>query len=220
MRPTLRIAAGLLPALLLLQSCMGTRTLAHPTVRIQTAGGVELGVVTDYGLVFLGRTARAGDIDVTAWFGDGPSIERAVIEPISPDLCTAETEIRLPSVPLAYRDPKPGETLVLVGRTLYGFYDLDVVVREEPRVEGIVIDVPPELDGLSDQIGAGLFEVPERDFSKARLVGLVSARLRIETAEGPREYLAVLGPRELWRLVTLRRDQEQRRRWVYRDDIL
>ena len=32
--------------------------------------------------------------------------------------------------------------------------------------------------------------------------------------------LAVLGPDELWRLVTHRRDRDVRQPWVYREDIL
>jgi hypothetical protein len=48
----------------------------------------------------------------------------------------------------------------------------------------------------------------------------VTGQLRLETEHGPRHYLTVLGPSELWRLVTLRRDHGTRRRWVYREDIL
>jgi hypothetical protein len=189
-------------------------------VRIQTSGGVELGASTDYGLVFLGRTARAGDIDVTAWYGDGPSIERAVIEPVSPEFCTAETEIRLPSVPMSFADPDPGEQLLVIGRSLIDFWKAEVTVQEDPRIEGLLIDVPPELDGFPDQIGAGVYRAPGGDMAKLELVGLVSGRVQLDTRSGSRDYLTVLGPRELWRLVTLRRDRTQRREWVYREDIL
>ena len=58
------------------------------------------------------------------------------------------------------------------------------------------------------------------DRAKLELVCLVSGRVQLDTRSGPREYLTVLGPRELWRLVTLRRDRTQRREWVYREDIL
>ena len=67
---------------LLGSSCSGTRNLVDPVVQIHTPGGNELGVTTDYGIVFLGRTASAGDIEITAWFGDGPSIEPSSVEPI------------------------------------------------------------------------------------------------------------------------------------------
>ena len=54
----------LLAALLLLPAagCLGpyTHKLSDPTLVLQTRGGTELGVSTEYGVVFLGRTARSG----------------------------------------------------------------------------------------------------------------------------------------------------------------
>ena len=44
-------------------------------------------------------------------------------------------------------------------------------------------------------------------------------RLRLQTDGGWREYVTVIGPEELWRLVTLRRDGGRRKRWIYRDDV-
>ena len=38
--------------------------------------------------------------------------------------------------------------------------------------------------------------------------------------EGTREFLSVLGPRDLWRLVTHRRDPHKRKEFIYREDIL
>ncbi|HUR26832.1 MAG TPA: hypothetical protein VM509_01490, partial [Planctomycetota bacterium] len=82
-------------------SCAGTRFLANPVVEIRGDQGVELGVATSDGVVFLGRTARSGEVLITAWFGDGPSPENAVVEPLGGGLFTTETEIRLPSVPIS-----------------------------------------------------------------------------------------------------------------------
>src|SRR5882672_8362772 len=68
MQPSLRNALLLLA--LLASGCRGTRKLTDPVLEIRSESGAELGVATDYGLVFLGRTARSGPIDVTAWYGD------------------------------------------------------------------------------------------------------------------------------------------------------
>jgi hypothetical protein len=96
-----------------------------------------------------------------------------------------------------------------------------VTVQNEPRVEeGFVVDVPAAIEGRSDQIGAGLYELPDGDRGKMRLVGIITGRIRLETRAGPREYLTAIGPTDLWRLVTLRRHPGDRRRWVYREDIL
>src|SRR5205807_9523854 len=169
----------------------GTRTLADPTLEIRTASGKELGVSTDYGIVFLGRTARAGNIEVTAFFGDGPNVEKTVIEPIENGIYTAETEIVLPSVSISFDEPKPGDELLVLGRDKKGAWKAKVRVQKERRVDGILIDVPPELTDAPDQVGAGVYVLPNGDEKQKKLVGLVSGRMRLRTSDGEREYLTV-----------------------------
>jgi len=214
---------SLLGPLLLLTactSCYGTRALMDPVVQIQTQGGRELGVTTDYGIVFLGRTAQAGEIEVTAWFGDGPSLEDSTIEPIVDGLYTAETEIALPSVPLLFQDPGPGSDVVVLGRTEEGAWREVVKTVGDRRVYGLLIEMPEPMRGRDDQIGAGVFRYINEDPGRLQLLGLVSGRLRLQTEDGIREYATVAGPQVLWRLVTLRRHFPRRKPQVYRDDIL
>ncbi|MCB9915351.1 MAG: hypothetical protein H6828_09400 [Planctomycetes bacterium] len=211
------------PALLglaLLTSCYGTRNLVDPVVQIDTVGGRELGVTTDYGVVFLGRTARAGEVEVTAWFGDGPSVEPSVIEPVGGTIYTAETEIALPAVPLLFDEPAPGEYVVVIGRDESGQWREVLELRSDPRVLGLLLDVPARLAGREDQIGAGVFRYIREDPERLQLLGLVSGRLTLETADGARDYLTVVGPRDLWRLVTHRRHYPKRKPRVYREDVL
>ena len=105
------------------------------TLEIRTSGGSELGVATDYGVLFLGRTARSGEVRVVAWFGDGPSVEASVIEPLGGGLYTAETEIRLPTIPMSFRTPEPGERLYVVGRAEGDLHRLAAAVRQDgPRL--------------------------------------------------------------------------------------
>ena len=214
-----RASLPLLP-LLLLAACSGTRTLSDPTILLRTSEGVELGATTEYGVVFLGRTAQAGELEIIAWFGDGPSVESSAIEPIGDGLFTAETEIRLPDVPLDFREPRPGEEVVIVGRTEGGRWERTVRVLSDPRVDGVLLEVPPELRDRPDQVGANVFRVIDEDEDRARLVGLVSGKLVLDTAEGRREYLTMVGPRQLWRLAAHRKDRSRQRRWVYREDVL
>jgi hypothetical protein len=203
--------------------CVGTYRLTDPTLSIRTEKGTELGVSTEHGVVFLGRTARAGRAEITAWFGDGESVESVVIEPVSPELCTAEAEIRLPAVPMSFEEPAPGSRVWIVGRTEAGRWEAAVEVLADPRAKGILTTIPDPLRGRPDQIGAGVFvdARPLADGTEQRyLVGLVSGVVTFSGADGTREYLAVLGPRELWQLVSLRRENIKKRRWIYRDDIL
>lgn len=205
---------------LLATSCIATRKLADPTVLIHTSGGTELGVSTEYGVVFLGRTARSGDVEITAWFGDGPDIEPSAIEPIGGGLYTAETEIRLPSVPLDFETPAPGDSLLLIARDSDGRrWQEWVRVVSNPRVRGLLVSPPQEHALTPAGTGAGLFKLPEGDRASMRLVGLVSGRLVLETAEGREEYLTVLGPEVLWRLAAHRRDWVRGARLPYREDI-
>ena len=214
----LRLA--LLPLFACIASCTGTRILADPTLVIQTQSGTELGVSTAYGVVFLGRTAQSGRVEITAWLHDGPSVESAAVEPIGGGLYTAETEIQLPAVPLSFDEPKPGTELLLIGRNRRGTWERTVEVRADPRVQGLLLSIPRELENAPDQIGTGVFLVDPDDDLARTFVGLVSGRIRLSTAEGDREYLTVVGPRDTWRLVTHRRDLGRRKRWIYRDDIL
>ncbi|MBI5364818.1 MAG: hypothetical protein HZA53_16700 [Planctomycetes bacterium] len=201
-------------------SCAGTRTLQDPTLALRTAGGRELGVSTDYGIVFLGRTAQSGRVEIESRFGDGPNLEPSVIEPIGAGLFTAETEIRLPVVPLAFEDPAPGTKLLVVGLGDAGPWEAWVSVMSDPRVFGIVTSNPSELEGKGNQIGAGVYLVPCDDRDQKRLIGLVAGEVELSTKDGDRRFLAITGPTDLWRLVAHRRDLLQRKRWVYRQDIL
>ncbi len=217
---TFALLFALLPALLT-SGCAGMRTLSDPTLLVETSGGRELGVATDYGIVFLGRTARAGPARITAWFGDGPSLEKTVIEPIGPELCTAATPIRLPDVTMDFRDPEVGETLHVYGRDARGPWNAPVVVESDPRVLGLITTIPDQLRNAPDQIGAGVYVYPVGgDERTKKLVGLVAGTIRLRTANGEREFLAIVGPQDLWRLVANRHDAGARRAWIYRDDIL
>jgi hypothetical protein len=206
--------------ILLVQSCVGSRTLTDPMLEIRTQNGTELGVSTDYGVVFLGRTAQSGPLEITAWFGDGPSIESSVIEPIGGGLYTAETEIRLPQVSMSFDDPRPGSTVVVFGRNAGGVWQRELKVASDPQVLGMILPIPSELQNAPDQIGAGVYIIPEIGEEAKILVGLVSGRITLKSKDGERSYLTVVGPEDLWRLVVHRRDLLQRRHWVYRQDIL
>jgi hypothetical protein len=217
-----RASAALALALVvvLAPGCRGTRTLTDPTLEIHTRGGQELGVATDYGVLFLGRTARSGEVQVVAWFGDGPSSEASVIEPLGDGLYTAETQIRLPSVPMSFTTPKTGDKLVIVGRSGGELWEERVRAVSDERVEGLLLSVPERLRDAPDQIGAGVFVELYEDGPR-RLVALVSGRLVLRGTDGrEREFLTAVGPDQIWRLVARRQDLLNRRRWFYREDIL
>ena len=230
-RPTLRAGAacGLLAASLaafarmaalpvLLAGCTGFRTLADPTVVIETSGGKELGVSTDYGIAFLGRTAQAGRIDVTAWFGDGPQTESTAIEPVGGGIFTAETEIRMPEAFMNFVEPKPGDEVLVIGRHGSRIWKRTVAVKQHARVDGVLLPALREVEGAPDQIGAGVFVMKVGD-PNPELVGLVSGVLELAEEGRTERYLTVVGMRDLWRLVARRRELDKKPPRVEREDV-
>jgi len=216
--PLLLAALGILPAAVV-AGCTGVRTLADPTVIVQTSGGSELGASTDYGVVFLGRTAQSGRVHITAWFGDGPQTESSVIDPVGSGVFTAETEIRLPEVPMNFHELRPGDSVLVVGRKPDGLWQRTVSVRSDPRVDGILLPVMGPIQNSPDQVGAGVFVLPNGDDKKKELVGLVSGTLELSDGAATKRYTTVVGVKDLWRLVAHRRELVRRRPPVDREDV-
>ena len=198
--------------------CRGTRKITDPVLVIETQGGTELGVSTDYGIVFTGATAERGDALFEAYFGDGPSAERSVIEPVAGGLYTARVDITFPSVPISFREPAEGELLELVGRRGRRRWSENTRVRRDPRVEGLILEIPAGFPDDPDQVGAGVYRRTKK--FERELVGLVTGKIQLERDGALRKYLAVAGPSQLWRLAAHRRDGMRRKPFVYRDDIL
>jgi hypothetical protein len=212
------LLAATLALPVLLCGCTGFRTLADPTVVIETTGGKELGVSTDYGLAFLGRTAQAGSIEVTAWFGDGPQTESSAIEPVGGGIFTAETEIRIPGTFMNFVEPKPGDEVLVIGRHGSRLWQKTVAVKKNAHVDGLLLPILREVEGAPDQIGAGVF-VRKAGDPNPELVGLVSGVLELAEEGRTERYLTVVGMRELWRLVAHRRDLDRKRQRSDREDV-
>lgn len=211
------LALALLPLAGACTSIESTKRRAlDPVVVVHGAERDELGVSTDYGVVFLGRTARSGRVEFTVWFGDGPSREEALVEPMGGGLFAADSDIQLPSVPLCFEPPPEGTRLVLRGRRAGQPYELVAELAIDPSVTGILLVDTPELEQLGDEdLGAGVFLLEPN--KPLRLLGLLSGRLQLE---GGRHYLTAVGPEDLWRLVVHRRNSDRPRRWVYREDLM
>jgi len=212
---------------LLLLSASACRSVANlqddtsdPTVIIHGADGDELGVSTEYGIVFLGRYANRGRVEFSSWFGDGPSLEEGVIEPVGDHLYTTSAEIQLSNVPLLFELPDPGDTVIVRGRHGGVAWEFEAILATDPSVEGVLLEPSPKLNGLhNDQLGAGVYYLDIR--GRKQLVGLVTGRVNIQTPDGSsRSYVTVSGPEQLWRLVLHRRNSERPKRKVYREDIL
>ena len=150
---------------LALTACTGTRKLTDPVVAIMTDRGMELGVSTEFGVVFLGKTADRGPVIVEAYFGDGPSMEQSVIEPVGGGLYTADMEIRLPHVPISFDLPTDGETLEVMGRRGWDRWSTMTTCRIVEGVEGVLVEIPEGFLDSVEQTGAGVYR-PTGEFTK------------------------------------------------------
>ena len=219
-RPAKRIAPPLLLALSLLAvSCQGTRPSPDATVRLLSRGGPELGVSTDYGIVFLGRGQQAGSVEFDTWFGDGPSRESGVIETLGDGLYVTEAEIRIPEVPLTFKVPGEGQQVEVIGRVGAERHHTVGTVTSHSDVSGLLLQMRPGTPRFDpSQVGAGVY-VKRR--GRTYLVGLVSGCVGLPGPDGePVEYVAVVGPERMWRVVTHGRNWGRGRHRVYREDIL
>ena len=191
---------------------------ADATVRLATDAVGELGVATPYGIVFLGRGARSGDVGFAAWFADGPSYENGIIEPVGGGLFVTEAEIVLATVPLSFVTPRSGSEVIVRGRNSKGPYEFEAKVYTDDRIDGLLLRSNADLRKMTaDQVGAGVYVKHEDEL---RLVGLLAGKLTLTFDDGPSEVFSVVGPIELWRLVTYRRDLDRPRRPAHRGDVV
>ena len=188
---SLRLAP--LAAALLLTACSGSRKLVDPVVVITTRNGMELGVTTQSGIVFTGATAERGEVEIEAWFGDGPTIERTIIEPVSDELFTAETDIVLPSVPISFDEPRDGESLQLMGRKDGARWSTSARVKTDPAGSGCCSRSPRASRTNSTRWGPACSALSEH---RHELVGLVVGKVQLERNGSIERYPAVAGPTE------------------------
>jgi len=214
------VRAVWLLSLALLPACRTFRSpkwyTLDPVVVVHGPEQDELGVSTDYGIVFLGRSAKSGRVEFTAWFADGPSREEGVVEAVGEGLFATESEIQLPSVPLCFTPPPAGSVVRVRGRRGNVPFEFEARLAQDGRVTGILLEPNEEFDrNGAGTLGAGVFLV--EGTKPVQLLGLVTGSLEFDG--GPRYYTA-MGPEVLWRLVVQRRNSERPRRWVYREDLL
>lgn len=151
---------------------------SRPVARIETTGGEEFGVATEFGILFLGRTASEGVCRVTHYYAEDQVVDDGEVEPFGGVYRRAAIERRHQRAPLWTDELTGQEDLVAI---YFDPEDLDDVVRTS--VELAVLDGVSgnALRATSTQIpaGAGVF-VRDED-KNLHLVGLVAAKAVLES---------------------------------------
>lgn len=169
---------------------------SRPTVLVETRGGVESGVATVHGVLFLGRTAQEGPCRVRYALGDSITVEDGRIEPWAGVFYEARIDTKTPDVHLLPRDLRPDEELFAIefpadGRSL----PKRVSVRRArgDGLEGNLLDTPRRWQRKEVPVGTPLF-VEEN--GELLVAGLVAGRASWapDPSRQPRDLVLFAGP--------------------------
>lgn len=154
----------------------------RPVMRIETRGGTELGVGTEAGVLFLGRTAQEGACRIHYWLGPTPVVEDGTVERWGGVFYRAQMDLEHPRARFLDRDLTEGEPLLAVLHEGHSTAEVDLQRVREPGIEGDVVAWP----GRDLPAGTGVFV---RDDEGLAFVGMIAGR--IET--GGSRYLVHTG---------------------------
>ncbi|MBK8976589.1 MAG: hypothetical protein IPM29_11790 [Planctomycetes bacterium] len=162
---------------------------SRPAVRIETRGGVEYGVPTELGVLFLGRTAQDGPCRVHYFLGPDGNVDDGTIERAGGILYRANVDLAQQRVPLWSAPLSTDDELVAVR---YGDGDvdrIDVRLAQSDAAAGDLL-APP---GARLPVGTGIFVVPPDDAPDQRLqlAGLVAGEATLQRPDGRSERYVV-----------------------------
>ena len=214
MPPPSPLASALLGLLAVAPAC-AYRFLERPespVLGIRTTGGSELGVATDDGIIFLGRSAHEGPAKVTYWIKEAPIVEAGTIRPFGGSLHSIELDVPIPSVPIDFEQIQPGEALIMMGVDGLRRWRVPVRAVQSERIQGSAVTAPTAVKLSPQHVGAGVFREAK---GSLRLVGLVKA---VAVASSGERWLLLAGPTELRRALLAPRAAVPRLEARYRAD--
>jgi hypothetical protein len=218
--PALRRTATALAALLVVIGASCTNWLfsgvhmpdrSRPAVLIETQGGVEHGVATVHGVLFLGRTAQSGPCRVWYTLGDTVTIEDGEIRPFAGMFYEARIDLQTPDVHLLPRALTPDDDVFAMVYTRRGAMPKRVHVRRarEEGLAGDLLEDPRSMRPDSLPIGAPLFVDGPR--GSLLVAGLVSGHATWQAAptREPQRLVVFAGPERLREALAVPRVDEQ-----------
>ena len=174
----------------------------RPVARIETRGGVEYGVTTTEGILFLGRTAKTGPCRVHYFLGCAPTplIEAGEVRYLGSVFYVADMDLKHQAIDLLPRNATGADQLVAIAHLGVDAIEVPVELAENDRVDGDVLTWP----GVRLPAGTGVFYRDE-DTDRLFLVGLVSGMVTIENAGASKQYVTFAGTDRLRELLAIPR---------------
>lgn len=154
----------------------------RPVMRIETRGGTEMGVGTEAGILFLGRTASDGPCRIAYWLGPTPMVEDGVVERWAGVFYRANMDLKHQRARFLDRDLAPDEPLVAMVYAGAQVEEFALQRVHEPTVQGDVVAWP----GRDLPAGTGVFV---REDDGLKFVGLIAGCIDI----GSKRYLVHTG---------------------------
>ena len=161
-----------------------------PTVLITTTAGVEQGVLTTEGVLFLGRTVREGPAKVSYYLGPSPLVESGDIRPMGGPLMEVELEVNVPWVPISYEAIRLGELLKMCVIENGQPRSYSVLSSTNKAVGGTLVTWPDGFIPSPEKVGCGIYRETEKGLT---LVGLLKATATLERGGRTDRYLVLAG---------------------------
>lgn len=163
---------------------------ARPVVRIDTQGGVEFGAATEFGVLFLGRTATSGPCRVHYFLGEQLLVDDGIISRFGGPFVAANIDLTHQGARL-WTDPLDPNVPLIAMTVENGTAErLPVRLAREADIDGDVLIAPER----PLPIGTPLF-VPDPDGDDDLwFVGLVSGEATLERpGQAASRYLVFAG---------------------------
>ena len=164
---------------------------SRPVARIETRGGVEFGATTEYGVLFLGRTATEGPCRVHYFLGPTPVIEDGTIVSSGSVYSRAEIDLKNQSIPVLERELEPDDTLVAMYMAGPDVRTVSVSLAQDPDVDGDILAWP----GQALPAGTAILLATADD--GYRFVGLVSGEAELRVGDDSRRFVVFAGTNQL-----------------------
>lgn len=184
---------------------------SRPVARIETRGGMEYGATTEYGILFLGRTATEGPCRVHLFLGPTPVVEDGTVIPTGSYYARADTDLKNASTPILERELQAGDELVAMYMAGLDVRAVDVSLTMDPRVEGNALTWP----GESLPPGAAiLLQTPDG----YRFVGLVSGEAVLQDTSDSKRFVLFWGSNQVRDLALMPETYPTEERIIHRAD--